>query len=138
MENKDSGRCNNAAQVISTSLAPGAIGPYSQAMAVGDLVFTSGQIPLRADGSLVEGGIADQTRQVIANLQAVLEAAGAGLDTVLKTTVFVKDLNEFGQLNEVYAGCFGAHKPARSTVEVSRLPRDVLVEIEAIARRRNA
>ncbi|WP_341644363.1 RidA family protein [Thauera sp. SDU_THAU2] len=128
---------NEVMQVIATNQAPGAIGPYSQAMAMDRLVFTSGQIPLRADGTVVEGDIKDQTRQVIANLQAVLEAAGAGLETVLKTTVFVQDMDEFAQLNEVYASCFGKHKPARSTVEVARLPRDVRVEIEAIALRKN-
>ena len=128
---------NEVMQVIATDQAPGAIGPYSQAMAMDRLVFTSGQIPLRADGTVVEGDIEDQTRQVIANLQAVLEAAGAGLETVLKTTVFVQDMDEFAQLNEVYASCFGNHKPARSTVEVARLPRDVRVEIEAVALRKN-
>lgn len=138
MKIKDSGHGKGVTQVITTSQAPVAIGPYSQAMATGEWIFTSGQIPLRPDGTLVESGIADQTRQVIANLQAVLEAAGVGLDAVLKTTVFVKDMNEFAQLNEVYASCFGSHKPARSTVEVARLPCDVLVEIEAVARRRNA
>lgn len=128
---------NGTIQVIATNQAPGAIGPYSQAMAMSQLVFTSGQIPLRADGTVVEGDIEEQTRQVISNLQAVLEAAGAGLETVLKTTVFVKDMNEFAQLNAVYASCFGNHKPARSTVEVARLPRDVRVEIEAVALRKN-
>ena len=118
--------------VIQTPNAPAAIGPYSQAMVVGDLLFTSGQIPLRADGTLVEGSIAVQTTQVLANLKAVIEAAGSSLDKVAKTTVFLKNLDDFVAMNKVYAETFGAHTPARSTVQVAKLPRDVLVEIEAI------
>lgn len=134
----DSSNPKNALLTISTERAPTAIGPYSQALATGPWVFVSGGLPLRADGTLVEGDIVAQTRQAIANLKAILEAAGAGLDTVLKTTVFVKNLDDFAQLNEAYANCFGAHKPARSTVEVARLPRDAKVEIEAIALRTRA
>lgn len=118
--------------VIQTPNAPAAIGPYSQAMVVGDLLFTSGQIPLRADGTLNEGNITVQTTQVLANLKAVIEAAGSSLDNVVKTTVFLKNLDDFVAMNKVYAETFGTHTPARSTVQVAKLPRDVLVEIEAI------
>lgn len=117
---------------IQTHDAPAAIGPYSQAVVSGDLMFTSGQIPLRPDGSLVEGGIELQTQQVFDNLRAVIGAAGATLGQVVKTTVFLKDLQDFSAMNGVYAAAFGSHCPARSTVQVARLPRDVLVEIEAI------
>ncbi len=119
---------------VHSSAAPAAIGPYSQAIVVDHLVFTSGQIPLAADGTLVTGDIATQTRQVLANLAAVLAAAGASLGDVVKTTVFLKDLGDFAAMNAVYEQAFGSHKPARSTVEVARLPREVGVEIEAIAR----
>ena len=118
--------------VIQTPNAPAAIGPYSQAMVVGDLLFTSGQIPLRADGTLNNGDITVQTTQVLANLKAVIEAAGANLNKVIKTTVFLKNLDDFVAMNTVYAETFGSHTPARSTVQVAKLPRDVLVEIEAI------
>ncbi|MFM9913943.1 MAG: Rid family detoxifying hydrolase [Methylophilaceae bacterium] len=101
-------------------------------MVVGDLLFTSGQIPLRADGSLVEGDITAQTNQVLVNLRAVIEAAGANLSKVVKTTVFLKNLDDFAVMNGLYAEAFGSHTPARSTVQVAKLPRDVLVEIEAI------
>ncbi len=120
-------------KIVSTAAAPAAIGPYSQAMICGSLVYTSGQIPLKADGSLVEGGIEEQTKQALANLEAVLKEAGASLQSVIKTTVFVQDLADFAVLNSLYEAAFGTHKPARSTVQVARLPRDVLVEIEAIA-----
>jgi 2-iminobutanoate/2-iminopropanoate deaminase len=121
-------------EIVATGDAPQAIGPYSQAVRHHGLVFCSGQIPLDpATGQVVAGGVAEQTARVLENLKAVLEAAGAGLDSVVKTTVFVKDLAEFGAMNEVYAKYFGASAPARSTVEVSRLPKDVKVEIEAIA-----
>lgn len=123
-----------ALRIIHTDNAPAAIGPYSQAIAMGEWLFTSGQIPLAADGTLVNGVIEAQTEQVFCNLRAVLAEAGSSLDRVVKTTVFVKDLNDFAKLNGVYAKAFGSHKPARSTVEVARLPRDVLVEIEVIAR----
>ena len=118
--------------IIQTPDAPAAIGPYSQAIVVGDLLFTSGQIPLRADGTLNNGDITAQTTQVLANLKAVIEAAGANLSQVVKTTVFLKNLDDFVAMNNVYAEAFGSHKPARSTVQVAKLPRDVLVEIEAI------
>ena len=118
--------------VIQTPNAPAAIGPYSQAMVVGDLLFTSGQIPLRADGTLNDGDITVQTTQVFVNLTAVIEAAGANLNKVVKTTVFLKNLDDFAAMNKVYGDIFGSHTPARSTVQVAKLPRDVLVEIEAI------
>jgi 2-iminobutanoate/2-iminopropanoate deaminase len=120
-------------EMIATAKAPAAIGPYSQAVKVGNLVFTSGQIPLDASGKLVEGGIKEQAHQVFRNLQAVLAEAGSSLQQVVKATVFLKDMTMFAELNEIYASYFGDHKPARSTVEVARLPRDVLVEIELIA-----
>jgi 2-iminobutanoate/2-iminopropanoate deaminase len=118
--------------VIQTPNAPAAIGPYSQAIVAGDLLFTSGQIPLRADGTLLEGDITAQTTQVLTNLKAVIEAAGASLNKVVKTTVFLKNLDDFAAMNKVYGDTFGSHAPARATVQVAKLPRDVLVEIEAI------
>ncbi|MEK8133026.1 RidA family protein [Paenibacillus filicis] len=118
---------------VSTADAPAAIGPYSQAVQFGNLLFTSGQIPLGLDGQLVPGGVVEQTHQVFKNLQAVLAEAGSSLGQVVKATVFIKDMNQFAQINEVYASYFGDHKPARSTVEVARLPKDVLVEIDLIA-----
>jgi 2-iminobutanoate/2-iminopropanoate deaminase len=117
---------------IQTKNAPAAIGPYSQAIQVGSLLFTSGQIPLRADGSLVEGAIEVQTQQVFDNLRAVIEAAGGSLAQVVKTTVFLKDLQDLVAMTGIYEAAFGDHRPARSAVQVARLPRDVLVEIEAI------
>lgn len=121
-------------QIISTPSAPKAIGPYSQAVIHNGVVYCSGQIPLDPEGGqIVEGDIAAQTERVLENLKAVLEAAGASLENVLKTTVFLKDMAEFPVMNEVYGRYFGANPPARATVEVSRLPRDVRVEIEAIA-----
>ncbi len=120
-------------QPVSTPEAPAAIGPYAQAVRCGNLLFTSGQIPLTPSGELVAGGIREQTRQVLDNLKAVLAAAGATFRDVVKTTVFLKDMNDFAAFNEEYASVFGDHKPARSTVQVARLPRDVLVEIEMIA-----
>jgi 2-iminobutanoate/2-iminopropanoate deaminase len=120
-------------EIISTTHAPEAIGPYSQAIRIDRWVFTSGQIPLQANGQLIEGGIIEQAHQVFNNLQAVLAASGSSLKQVVKATVFLKDMNQFPELNQVYAHYFGDHKPARSTVEVSRLPKDVLVEIEIIA-----
>ena len=119
-------------KIIQTPNAPAAIGPYSQAIVVGNLLFTSGQIPLRADGTLNEGDISVQTTQVLANLTAAIEAAGASLDKVVKTTVFMKNLDDFAAMNKIYGEAFGTHTPARSTVQVAKLPRDVLVEIEAI------
>lgn len=119
---------------IQTEKAPAAIGPYSQAIVHDGLVFTAGQIALDpATGELVEGDIARQTEQVFQNLSAVLEAAGASLSSVLKTTVFLKDMDEFAAMNEVYGRYFGDHRPARSTVQAARLPKDCSVEIEAVA-----
>ena len=120
-------------EYVKTEQAPQAIGPYSQAVKVNGMVYTSGAIPLNAAGELVEGGIKEQTNQVFANLKTILEEAGSGLQQVIKATVFIQDMNEFAELNEVYAEHFGDHKPARSTVEVARLPKDVRVEIEVIA-----
>ncbi len=119
-------------KVIQTPQAPAAIGPYSQAVAVGNLLFTSGQIALRPDGTLNDGDITVQTTQVLNNLKAIIEAAGASLNQVVKTTVFLKNLDDFVAMNQVYGEMFGGHTPARSTVQVAKLPRDVLVEIEAI------
>lgn len=120
-------------EIVASSAAPAAIGPYSQAVKAGPFLYTSGQIPLTAEGVLVEGGIVEQTHQVFRNLKAVLEEAGTDFSRVVKATVFLKDMNQFAAFNEVYASYFGDHKPARSTVEVARLPRDVLVEIELVA-----
>jgi 2-iminobutanoate/2-iminopropanoate deaminase len=123
-----------AKEIISTPNAPAAIGPYSQAVRWNGLVFCSGQIPLDpASGDLVQGGITKQTSRVLDNLKAVLEASGSSLGQVLKTTVFMKDLSEFAAMNEVYSHYFGENPPARATVEASRLPRDVRVEIECVA-----
>lgn len=120
-------------KIVSTTKAPAAIGPYVQGMVVGNMFYSSGQIPLTADGNMVEGGITEQTNQVFANLQAVLEEAGSSLQQVVKTTVFLQDMNDFPVLNDIYASYFGEHKPARSTVQVARLPKDSKVEIEVIA-----
>jgi 2-iminobutanoate/2-iminopropanoate deaminase len=119
--------------IVQTDRAPAAIGPYAQAIRHGDLVFTSGSIPLRPDGSLVAGDVSAQTEQVFDNLTAVLAAAGSDLARVLKVTVFLKDMNDFAAMNAVYARRFGGATPARSTVEVARLPRDVRIEIECVA-----
>lgn len=121
--------------IVQTPDAPAAIGPYSQTVTFGNFVVTSGQIPLTAAGELVAGGIAEQTEQVFANLKAVLAAAGTDLDRVVKTTVFLADMNEFAAMNAVYETHFTAPYPARSTVQVARLPRDVRVEIEVLAER---
>jgi 2-iminobutanoate/2-iminopropanoate deaminase len=118
---------------VYTNEAPAAIGPYSQGIIVNNVFYSSGQIPLTASGDLVTGDIKEQTHQVFKNLQAVLKEAGASLETVIKTTVFIKNMDEFGALNEVYGEYFSNHTPARSCVEVARLPKDVLVEIEVIA-----
>jgi 2-iminobutanoate/2-iminopropanoate deaminase len=124
-------------EIIHTESAPKAIGPYSQAIAYNGLIFVSGQIPLDpATGALVEGGIEEQTARVLDNLKAVLEAAGATLDTVLKTTIYLKDLGDFSKVNEIYGRYFPQYPPARATVEVARLPRDVKVEIDAVAYRK--
>jgi 2-iminobutanoate/2-iminopropanoate deaminase len=122
-------------KTVQTENAPAAIGPYSQAIIAGDLVFTAGQIPLDpATMTLEAGDIAAQTERVMTNLRAILEQAGASMSSVVKTTVFLLDMNDFSAMNEVYGAHFGSHKPARSTVQAARLPRDVRVEIEAIAR----
>jgi len=119
---------------VATDNAPKAIGPYSQAIVHNGMAYLSGQIPLDpATNQLVEGDIAVQTARVLENLKAVLEACGSGLDKVVKTTVFIKDMGEFTKMNEVYAKYFSENPPARSTVEAARLPRDVRVEIDAIA-----
>ncbi len=120
--------------IVATDRAPRAIGPYSQAVRAGDLVFASGQIPIDpATGEFVAGGIAEQTAQVLRNLTAVFEAAGVGMDEVIKTTVFLADMDDFTTMNEVYGRFFGEEPPARATVQAARLPRDARVEIEAIA-----
>ena len=121
-------------EIIATDRAPRAIGPYSQAVRTGNIVFASGQIPIDpATGEFVAGGIAEQTEQVLRNLSAVLEAASSGLNQIVKTTVFLADMNDFTAMNEVYGRFFGEHPPARATVQAARLPRDAKVEIEAIA-----
>ena len=120
-------------QTISTDNAPAAIGPYSQAVRVGDLLFTSGQIALLPNGELLEGDVAAQTEQVLQNLQAVLEAGGSSLANVVKCTCFLKYMSDFSTVNEVYGRFFESEPPARSAVEVARLPKDVLIEIEAVA-----
>jgi 2-iminobutanoate/2-iminopropanoate deaminase len=120
---------------VRTDRAPAPVegAPYSQAIVAGNLVFVSGQTPLDPSGKLVEGGIAEQTRQVFANLSAILDEAGSGLDRVVKTTVFLTNLGDFGEMNATYAGYFSAAPPARATVEVSKLPAGASVEIECVA-----
>ncbi|HYP01944.1 MAG TPA: RidA family protein [Pyrinomonadaceae bacterium] len=121
-------------EIVATEAAPQAIGPYSQAISIGDFVFTSGQIPIDPQtGVFVEGGIAEQTEQVLRNLAEVLRAAGTSLEGVVKTTVFLADMGDFAAMNEVYGRFFSSAPPARSTIEAARLPRDARVEIEAIA-----
>ncbi len=121
-------------KVISTEKAPAAIGPYSQAIRSGSMIFCSGQLPLDPASMAITGSnVSEQTVQVFKNMTAVLEAAGAKLENVVKTTVFLKNMGDFAAMNEVYAKSFGSHKPARSTIEVARLPKDALVEIECIA-----
>jgi 2-iminobutanoate/2-iminopropanoate deaminase len=121
-------------EIISTENAPGAIGPYSQAIKTGGLIFCSGQIPIDpASGDFVSDDVAEQTEQVLKNLRAVLQAAGAGLGDVVKTTVFLADMNDFAAMNDVYSRYFNENKPARATVQAARLPRDARVEIECIA-----
>ena len=120
--------------VISTTNAPAAIGPYSQAIRVGNIIFTSGQIPIvPVTGSFVEGGIKEQTRQSLLNVQAILNEAGTTMDHVIKTTVFMADMNDFAEMNSVYAEFFNTPYPARSAVAVKTLPKGALVEIEVIA-----
>jgi 2-iminobutanoate/2-iminopropanoate deaminase len=121
-------------EIISTTKAPAAIGPYSQAVKLGNMIYTSGMIPLVPETmQIVEGGVRQQTKQVLENLKMLLESAGSSLENVIKTTVFIKDMNEFPKINEIYAEYFKSNQPARSCVEVARLPKDVLVEIEVIA-----
>ena len=123
-------------QIVSTVNAPAAIGPYSQAIDLGSMVITSGQIPLDPATGTFPEGIREQTRQALTNVKAVLAAAGLGMDSVVKTTVFLKDMNDFAAMNEVYASFFTeGNYPARSAVEVARLPKDAMVEIEVIAAR---
>jgi len=121
-------------EIVTTENAPGAIGPYSQAIKVNGLVFCSGQIPIDpGTGEFVAGGVSEQTEQVLKNLSAVLEAAGTSIENVIKTTVFLADINDFAAMNEVYGRFFDKNKPARATVQAARLPRDARVEIECIA-----
>lgn len=121
-------------QIIATEHAPQAIGPYSQAVLAGGFVFASGQIPIDPEtGQFVEGGIAEQTERVLRNVSNLLEAAGTSLARVVKTTVFLADMNDFAAMNDVYARFFGEQPPARSTVQAARLPRDARVEIEVVA-----
>ena len=120
--------------VISTDKAPAAIGPYSQAVLVNGMLFTSGVIPIDPEtNTLVEGDVTVQARQAIGNLKNLIEASGSSMDKVVKTTVFIKDMNDFGKINDIYKDFFTSDFPARSCVEVARLPKDVLIEIEAIA-----
>ncbi|HOC06697.1 MAG: RidA family protein [Bacillota bacterium] len=120
--------------IVSTENAPAAIGPYSQAVQVGNLLFTSGQIPfVPSTGELVSKDIREQTKQCLENINGILEEAGTGLENCIKCTIFIKDMNQFGQINEVYSSYFPENPPARSCVEVARLPKDVDIEIEAIA-----
>lgn len=118
---------------VSTDQAPAAIGPYAQAVTVNGLVYTSGQIALKADGSFLDGTIEEQTEQAFENLKAILQEANSSLSQVVKAMVFIKDMNDFAAMNEVYSKHFGDHTPARSCVEVARLPKDAKVEIEVIA-----
>lgn len=121
-------------QTISTDKAPKAIGPYSQAIAANGFLFVSGQIPIDpASGQLLQGSISEQTARVMANLKAILEQAGTTLSTVVKTTVYLKDMSDFEEMNQVYGEFFSSHRPARATVQVARLPKDVSIEVDAIA-----
>ena len=120
-------------KVVSTEKAPAALGPYSQANIVGNFVFTSGMVPINPADNSIPADVKAQAAQSLNNIKAVLEAAGSSMDNVFKTTVFIKNMNDFAQINEVYATFFDGNYPSRSCVEVARLPKDVLVEIEAIA-----
>ncbi|TRZ36439.1 RidA family protein [Niallia circulans] len=120
-------------KIVQTSGAPAAIGPYSQGIIVNNMFYSSGQIPLTAEGELLQGNVQEQTHQVFKNLAAVLKEANASFETIVKATVFIKNMDDFAAINEVYGQYFNVHKPARSCVEVARLPKDVLVEIEVIA-----
>lgn len=121
-------------KTINTNKAPEALGSYSHAMVVNNLVFTSGQIPLDTEGNIVSSDVKEQTKQVLENLSVVLEESGSDLNSVVKATIFISDMNEFQQINEVYGSYFNEHQPARSCVEVSRLPKDVKVEIELVGK----
>ncbi len=120
-------------KIISTDKAPAAIGPYSQAVEVNGLIYTSGMIPVIPETGEIVEGIENQARQALTNVKSLLEAAGSSMDKVIKTMVFIKDMNDFARVNEVYAGFFKGDYPARSCVEVARLPKDVLIEMEAVA-----
>lgn len=121
-------------EIIRTDKAPAAIGPYSQAIKTNGFIFTSGMVPINPDtNTVVEGDIEAQARQAISNVKSLLEASGTSLDKVVKTTVFIKNMDDFGKINEIYSEIFAGHCPARSCVEVARLPKDVLIEIEAVA-----
>ncbi|MDM0446394.1 RidA family protein [Clostridium perfringens] len=122
-----------AKEIIKTNKAPGAIGPYSQGIKIGDFVYTSGQIPLNPETGVMAGSIEEQTAQSLENIKAILEAAGTSMDKVIKTTVFLSDMNDFVRMNEVYATYFTENQPARSAVEVTKLPKDAKIEIEVIA-----
>ena len=121
-------------KTINTNKAPEALGPYSHAMVVNNLVFTSGQIPLDTEGNIVSDDVEEQTKQVLDNLSVVLEEAGSDLNSVVKATIFISAMNEFQPTNEVYGSYFSEHQPARSCVEVARLPKDVKVEIEVVGK----
>ena len=120
-------------KTVNTPLAPAAIGPYSQAIAAGNLIFCSGQIALQPNGEFLEGTVAKQTKQILENLREVLKAANSDFSKVVKTTIYLKSIEDFAAVNNVYAEFFGESKPSRATVEVSNLPKNALVEIEAIA-----
>ncbi|MDM5205471.1 RidA family protein [Cytobacillus kochii] len=120
-------------KIVQTNEAPAAIGPYSQGIVVNNIFYSSGQIPLTTEGVMVDGDVKAQTHQVFKNLQAVLQEAGASLETVIKTTVFIQDMNDFATVNEVYGEYFNNHQPARSCVEVAKLPKEAKIEIEVIA-----
>ena len=121
-------------KTVDTNKVPEALGPYSHATVVNDLVFTSGQIPLTLDGNIVSDDVQEQTKQVLENLTVVLQEAGSDLDSVVKATIFISDMNNFQKINEIYGDCFGKYQPARSCVEVARLPKNVKVEIELIGK----
>ncbi|WP_426806723.1 RidA family protein [Staphylococcus capitis] len=121
-------------KTVNTNKAPEALGPYSHATVVNYLVFTSGQIPLTLDGNIVSDDVQEQTKQVLENLTVVLQEAGSDLDSVVKATIFISDMNNFQKINEIYGDYFGKYQPARSCVEVARLPKDVKVEIELIGK----
>ena len=121
-------------KTINTNKAPEALGPYSHATVINDLVFTSGQIPLTLDGTIVSDDVQEQTKQVLENLTVVLKEAGSDIDSVVKATIFISDMNNFQKINEIYGNYFGETQPARSCVEVARLPKDVKVKIELIGK----